>query len=482
MDDRRRESWRAAVALAAGAAWTAQAAQAQTPPAAAAAGGRDLGQVQLLEFLSAEQRQRLQQRSSPGDCTAALAAALKAGAATVLLPAGRLPIQPGLEVPGHVSLVGQGYGLMPGMGSTVLLKSGSGPGLVLSGAAQIRNLSIEGVPGNQGDGLLVLGGRSLVQDVSVFNQGRDGVKVGDVSASKANTNLWRLTNLICRQNGRHGLFVAHEGKGDKPDVNAGLLLGFEASLNGGDGLRVSEAVDNQFIGVACQRNAGWGVVLDAQANGNLLLAPYCEANTAGDLRLEQGADRNMVLGVRSGVLNSGVVDKGSSNVVWGRYGSVRNVPLHESPEAFEALDILDRGGSGVWRLRKLPGTRQLAIGLMASGQGADLLLQSDGAGSSGLRFANDTHSAALRDLRSRGAIEVRERLQPGESRDLPLGLSGVDARCLLVATPQFAPPPGVVWSPYVDPASKGAVLRISNLGGQPVELRGPVQVAALRIG
>lgn len=475
-DDDWRAGRRAAWGLLAGAAWLAGEAQAQ--PAAAAAPTTAV--ALLTDFMAPEQRRRWQEGGSPGDCTAAFRAALGSGAALVSVPAGRFPVLAGLVVPAHVSLVGQGYGLLPGMGSTVLLKSGNGPALVVQGAAQVRQLSVDGQPGNQGDGILVLGGRSVVQDVSVFNQGRDGIKVGDTGGGKVNTNLWRLGNLICRQNGRHGLFIAHEGAGRKPDVNAGLLQGIDASHNGGDGVRLSETVDNQLIGVAAQANGGVGVMLDALALGHLLLSPYCEANRGGDIRLAPGADRNLVLGVRSGLINSGVVNEGAENVVWGRYGSVRGTPLHEAPEAFEALDILDRGGSGVWRLHKLPGSRQLAVELTATGQGADLLLRSDGVGSSGLRFANDTHSAALRDLRARANVPVAvERLAPGATLDLPVALAGADGRCQWLATPQFVPPPGLCWNVFWDGAQ--ARLRLVNAGPVPLSVQGSVQVAALRI-
>jgi len=478
----RDEQWytnrRSAWALMAGAAWVATEAQAQGASAPKDAGAP----VNVQDFMSPEQRRRVQERTAPGDCTAAFMAAFQSGATPVQVPAGRFPIQPGLQVPNNVCLVGQGYGLLPGMGGTVLVKSGNGPALVVGGAAQVRQLSIEGAPGNQGDGLLVLGGRSLVQDVSVFGQGRDGIKVGDASSSTANTNLWRLTTVISRQNGRHGLFVAHEGARQRPNANAGLLNGIDASHNGGDGVRVSEAVDNQFIGVAAQSNAGGGVVLEALAIGNVLLAPYCEANGGGDIRLAPGADRNMVLGVRSGLINSGVANQGADNVIWGRYGSVRSVPLHEGPEAFESLEILERGGSGVWRLRKLPGSRQLAIELAATGQGADVLLHSEGAGSSGLRFANDTHSAALRDLRARVGVAVNiDALPPGGTVDVPFALSGADARSVFLATPQFQPAPGLCWNVYWDAAGATPRLRCVNAGPGLISVRGAFQVASVKL-
>ncbi|MFZ2991054.1 hypothetical protein [Ideonella sp.] len=279
------------------------------------------------------------------------------------------------------------------------------------------------------------------------------------------------------------LYVAHEGKGALPDANAGILNGFEASYNGGDGLRLGETVDNQLLGVAVQSNGGIGVHLARMARGNLLLAPYAEANKQGDVVLDEGADRNMVLGVRSGVLNSGTVNRGADNMVWGRFGSVMGAPLHEAPEAYEALEIIERGGGGAWRLHKLPGSRHLQIELTRTGKGADVLLQSAGVGSTGLRFGTDGHSAALRDLKSRGVVSLRfGMLSPHSSADLAVSLEGVDSGCSFQVTPLFAPAPGVSWCAFWDPAASVAKVRCVNSSALPAEVAGPFQVIALRVG
>lgn len=467
-----------AIAAAAAATWPHPAA-AQDPSRA----GRPATTVSLLDFIPADQQERIAKGTSTWDCAPAFDAAFAAGARMVRLPAGSYFLGSTVRLPAHAMVCGEGYGLAPGKAATILRSSGAFDVIVLAGGAQLHNLSIEGLPGNQGDGIVVLGGRTMVRDVSVFGQGRDGLKIGDQSPSAANTNLWRVTNVISRGNRRHGLYVAHEGKGNLPDANAGLLCGFEASYNGGDGLRLGETVDNQLLGVAVQSNAGVGIHLTSMARGNVLLAPYAEANKQGDILLLEGADRNFVLGVRSGVLNSGTVNRGADNMIWGRYGSVMGTPLHEAPEAFEALDIVERTGGGAWRLHKMPGTRHLRIELTRTGKGADVLLQSAAAGSSGLRFGTDEHSAALRDIRTRGQMLLRfGSVPPHGSTDLAVNLNGVDGNYSILATPLFAPPAGVSWCAFWDPAAAVPKVRCVNSGSSAVEVAGPFQVMAQRIG
>lgn len=467
----------AAAASAATVSWSRQAA-AQVP-----AGSRHRATaVSLLDYIPSEQHELISRGGSSWDCAPAFEAAFAAGARIIRVPSGSYFVGSSIRLPAHAAVYGEGYGIAPGQAATILRSSGAFDVIVVSGGAQLHNLSVEGLPGNQGNGIVVVGGRSVVRDVSVFGQGQDGLKIGERSAGGANTNLWRLTNVISRGNRRHGLYVAHEGKGALPDANAGILCGFEASYNGGDGLRLGETVDNQLLGVAVQSNGGHGVRLESLARGNVLLAPYAEANKQGDILLEEGADRNLVLGVRSGVLNSGTVNRGTDNMVWGRYGSVSGVPLHEAPEAFEALDIVERTGGGVWRFHKQPGSRHLRIELTRTGKGADVLLQSAAAGSSGLRFGTDEHSAALRDLRSRGVLSLRFGVLPPQgSADLAVKLNGADAGCSFQVTPLFAPPAGVSWCAYWDPAAAVAKVRCVNSSAIPAEVAGAFQVIALRV-
>lgn len=435
----------------------------------------------LLDFLPNEQHASIQDGNATFDCAPAFVSAFAAGVRCLRLPAGRYAIGSTLVVPAQVCLVGDGYGVAPGQAATIIRKLGSFDGVVLQTASQLHNLSVEGGPGDQADGVFVLGGRGVLRDVSVFGHGRDGVKVGDRRSSAANTNLWRLENVISRSNKRHGLFIAHEGKGLQPDANAGIVVGFEASYNGGDGVRVGEAVDNQLLGLVIQSNGGMGLHLDRLARGNVALTPYTENNAGGDVVFEAGADRNFLLGFRSGINNTGIVNKGADNVVWGRRGSVSGVPLHESPEAFLDLQILETSSGGAWRFTKLPDSRHLHIELANTGKAADVLLQSEGKGSSGLRFSTDAGSAALRDVRTSGVVSVKlGRLAPQSSADVPVPLASVDASYVVQVMPMFAVPVGVSWNAYWDPASSSVKARFTNAGNEAVNVAGPCQVVAFK--
>ena len=394
----------------------------------------------------------------------AIQAALDSGASVVHLPAGVYKITAPIVVPNYVTLVGDGYAVAAGYGRTRLLKTGNFTGVIVNVSSQLLNLAVDGASGNGGDGVQILGGRSFVQNVQANNHGRDGFHIGAYSTDpygSVNTNLWRANNLIARGNARHGCLIQHEGAGALPNNNAGLLQGLDAGYNGGDGLQLAETVDNQLIGICCQVNTGYGIRVANLAKGNFIPAPYLEANALGDAVLEAGSGRNQILGARAGVNNSGYTDNGTENIVVGRYGSVKAIPLHESPEAFSDLQLLERTTSGVWRLTKQATTRHLVAELQTSAT-ADLLITNSGGGAAGLRFGVAAGDAAQRSLlRTAGTLNFGS-IPANSTADVTVTLTGADATYEFTTTPTHAIPAGVTWAAYWDATASAVKVRCTN--------------------
>lgn len=413
----------------------------------------------------------------------AFAAALACGAKRIIIGEGAFKFSSMLDVPNYVTIEGQGYGLFAGVAATRLIKVGNIIGVRLNGAAQLRNLSVEGDTGNGNDGIQVLGGRSVVRDVSTFGHGRDGLKVGDYAASAANTNLWRLENIIARSNGRHGVYIAHEGSAGVPNCNAGLALGIEATGNAQHGVYVTDAVDNQLLGICSQSNGGWGVRLGSLAKGNLVLAPYTEANTAGDVELALNSARNYLLGFRGGINNDGISDNGTGNMVWGRYGSVEDVPLHRAAEAFKALHVLEETLSGVWKITKSATTRDLEVDLASTSSTADLLVKNSGGGSAGIRVGTGGDTGAIRFIGKRLAVTINFGSIPTNSSvDQTVSISGADSTMVYTISAVHAIPAGITVDCYWDPGGSGAVkARASNTTGGAVTVNGTFNIIALQV-
>lgn len=438
----------------------------------------------IMDLMTPTQVADVRAGSASVDVTAAILAALNSGVRKFRAPSGIYKITASIVIPAHVSLVGEGPGLFEDVGATVFLKTGNFTGVVLNGASQCADLIVQGAPGNGGDGVQVLGGRSVLRNVTSVLHGRDGIKVGDYSASAANTNLWHIENCISRANTRHGCFISHEGKTTTPDANAGTILGLEASYNGVDGLRIGEAVDNTILGLASQSNGGWGFHLMQYAKGNHFIQPYTEINTLGDFKLETGADRNTVTGYRSGQNQPDYANLGADNVLKIRYGSISTLPLSATDEAFVGLNLLEQTTSGLWKLSKQATTRNMLIDLINTGAGGDVVIQSTGGGAAGLRFDTGGDTGAFRGILKRLAVTINFGSIPTNSSvDQVVTLAGVDATYMCYITAVHAIPAGINVDVYWDPSAGGSLkARATNTTGGSVTVNGAFNLAALKIG
>ena len=207
-----------------------------------------------------------------------------------------------LDIPSRVTLIGEGLGHAASTATsnapTIFFKSGNFDGIRLAAYSQLKGCQVLGQVGNSGgDGVVLRGRGALIQEVASTGHGSKGIRVGDSSGT--NTNLWRATNIICRDNGSHGFYV-HDGGGGAPDVNVGILNTYEARSNGGDGLAIENSIDCTFIGVETFENTGHGVRLYSGAKGHMIINPYNEDNVAGVGQIDSGAFRNYILGRNSG--------------------------------------------------------------------------------------------------------------------------------------------------------------------------------------
>src|SRR2546428_9333401 len=147
-----------------------------------------------------------------------------------------------------------------------------------------------------------------------MNQGGVGVSI---ESSHANTNLWRIFNLVVRNDGSNGLYIRDPDPRIR-DANAGILLGLDARSNGGDGLRIDNATDNIFHGVMAADNAGYGINVHGtpgeKATGHIFWFPYAESNQRGDILLDTNAVFNVVFGFNALTKIDGTRDRGTENL------------------------------------------------------------------------------------------------------------------------------------------------------------------------
>lgn len=213
-------------------------------------------------------------------------------------PSGKYLFSSTIVLDGKCSIIGAGYSENSGNGSaTEFLKASTlnGNGFrVTAPAVYLANFAIEGQAGNGGDGLSIESNTSTLENISVHNQGNDGVRYG-TDTPGSNVNSFQARNLICHSNGRHGVFLnAPNGLGSS-DCNAGTINGLNVVNNGSEGLSIGWAAANTIVGIVAELNASYGIGLHEGASQNAFFGGDINENNDGgvyDLQVDANAEQN----------------------------------------------------------------------------------------------------------------------------------------------------------------------------------------------
>lgn len=233
------------------------------------------------------------------DDTLAIQTAMAAvGRGLVFFPPGVYKTSASLVPARGQTLLGCGYTADPTASqraATCILKSGNYDGITINlPEVQIRNLQVDG-NGNGGDGIYCAGPQAVLDCVSSTGNLGAGFRFGSKTAS-TNTNLGRFTRLQALGNASHGVYV-HDTT-PAPNVNACRWDLLDLRSNGGDGIRVENALANYFTGVLTESNSGCGVRFMAAARGQVFDWTYMEADTLGTAIFELGSSQCEINGTR----------------------------------------------------------------------------------------------------------------------------------------------------------------------------------------
>ena len=220
------------------------------------------------------------------DDTAAINAALASAAQEVTFPVGTYLISSTINVTSKVKLNFQG-----GKGNTVgaypsaylIKKSTMTTAAVNITAANVIWIGggVIGQTGNTNDGIVINANSVSLRDVTVYNMGRDGIRIGQ-DAAGGNSNSFILDGCRTYSNTRHGLNI-NDAPNLSSNANAGMVSSLFTQLNGGNGVYVNGAFWNTFINLLSEANTGWGIYLDQYAAGQSFYGGDVEANTAGQI-------------------------------------------------------------------------------------------------------------------------------------------------------------------------------------------------------
>jgi hypothetical protein len=281
-----------------------------------------------------------------------------------------------------------------------IVKDGNFDAVVLQAPGSgVDSLEINGVIGNGGDGIYMLGLTSFIQNTNCFNHGGNGIRIGQkaTTPSSYNTNVWRLTNVNCSYNGVNGLLVFDE-VGPPWDVNAGIATGLITSFNGAAGTRLESlttggalCIDNQFFGLVSDFNGTYGLHLVGNASGNTFWFPYFEVNVVKAVLMDSVTSKNVIFGVRAGVVDDydsafpedDYEDNGTANIIFGRDADISGYRFRGGLIGFTGV---------AFRQPTQPSGQKWQIGQDPSGTSNDLIYVAyDNAGST--LYLEGQHSA-----------------------------------------------------------------------------------------
>jgi hypothetical protein len=226
------------------------------------------------------------------DDTTAFRAAFRqvsARGGVVYCPEGTYRFTSALTPPANVRIVGAGMAqahvAYAPRRPTRLLKSGDFTGVTLLESSSLENLSLDGVEGNGGGGVVLFGATAFLHNVGVYRQGGDGVTVGGTSGDQ---NFFSLSNVTSGWNGGHGFYVYSAVN----NANAGKVSGCRAWFNAADGFRIGNTGFNTFDGCYSESNQrnGWKVLTGAKMNS--FAGCGAEANGAGNAIFDAGSENN----------------------------------------------------------------------------------------------------------------------------------------------------------------------------------------------
>lgn len=408
--------------------------------------------------------------NSVNDDKSAIQSALDAikasGGGVVLLPPGTYKITGKITIPEGCKLVGTGFNSQGGTDyASTILKDGNFVGVEVSENAVLSNVTVKGAPANGGDGVQLIGGRCLVENVVSTGHGGNGFRVGTSTGN--NCNLWRLSNILSVANAGHGVYI-HDGAVD-PNVNAGTLIGADIRSNSGSGLVVENAIDNTFVAVTSQENGSYGVLLKNKARGHQFYGTYVELNPTypEEFRLDAGAENNIVLGFRSGIVASNIANYGAGNFIVERDDQRDEETMIKHGFNLWDLGIQDHATSGLWKIRKNPTTRDLEISLEGTSANASVVLKHPDALPVELKTGKleINNGQTITDFHHRSFTVDIAPIATKAHGEFTVTVLGAVLGDVVTASPTNAPPAGLFWNCYVSAADTVVIRFYNNTAG-----------------
>lgn len=213
------------------------------------------------------------------------------------------------------TVAGCGYSEDSGNGSaTILTKAASLSGdliHVTGNAARLTNFGVEGIAGNGGDGIHIAANGVSADYLSVNNQGRDGLVVGNGDGT-GNMNGVRLDTIIAHGNDRDNIHIDYGAA--STNANAGTLTNYNLVGSGRDGLHINGAGGWVIAGGFIETAGRYCSYMGPDSSQNVYIGgDWNETCTTENVYIDTGAEQNQIFG--TAFASSVITDLGVETVI-----------------------------------------------------------------------------------------------------------------------------------------------------------------------
>lgn len=398
------------------------------------------------------------------DCTQYLINAhdaLPSQGGKILIPPGRMKVTSAVTFTKTVILEGTSVAHLVGTTGSVIVMDGSGELIFTGSSSGVRDLMIDGIVGNTGNGITMLNARPWLDNVTVVNQGAHGVQVGHATDTAVNVNSGYFANLRVKENVGDGLRIVHADS-VSPNANAIVVNKIDCGYNDGNGITLINCFDNQFIGVHAEGNKGYGIQL-TNADSNVFLKPYCEFNTLGELKADTNSEFNYVYGHRRDANIFGFVFDNVNNFIQGRSTGKGIFPLSNKQIA-TTLGVSNEAISGVWEFEQDGSSRDLIFTLKGTSSNSNVKFKHGGTGvvtHSVDRMQIGGGSIVSKNLHA-GATLSFGTIPANSTIEKTITVTGASLYDPVYVVPNASPEAGLIWSAYVS-AADTVTVRLANI-------------------
>lgn len=272
----------------------------------------------------------------------------------IRFPVGKFRFTSKITVPNGVTFKGNGmresFDSNTDNRPTSLLKDGNFDGIELRSSSALEDLNVDGAAGNGGDGVLLMGNKSRLENVMVAEMGRDGVVIGSATIN-GNRNSWYMSNVASIKNGQNGFVVDDISDGVGPNANAGMALRCNAWQNGKDGWVIGYCAVNTFIQCYAESSSDVGFRVKSTSLRNMFLNCGSEQNVNGNFLLETGSANNLVFGA----FEYAPVDNGNNLIMNNTGGSAQFLSINKLIQSGGGASVLGGITAGLRAIGQVPG-------------------------------------------------------------------------------------------------------------------------------